>query len=76
MRRPKEVMKGLKQILATLVALCMLTVSALALDVQRQNDPKPPPKEEKKIPREEKKPPPREDNQNRGDKDNNKRGKP
>jgi hypothetical protein len=73
MRRTKVVMKDLKRILATLVAICTLSAGALASDWQRQNDQKPPPKEQKEIPRE-KKPPPREDNQNRGG--DKKRGKP
>ena len=66
-------MKNLKRFLATLVAICTLSAGALASDWQRQNDQKPPPKEQKEIPRE-KKPPPREDNQNRGG--DKKRGKP
>ena len=75
MRRTKVVMKDLKRMLATLVAICTLSAGALASDWQRQNDQKPPPKEQKKIPGEGKKPPPpREDNQNRGG--DKKRGKP
>jgi hypothetical protein len=68
-------MKDWKRMLATLVAICTLSAGALASDWQRQNDPKPPPKEQKEIPRGDKKPPPpREDNQNRGG--DRKRGKP
>ena len=78
MRRLKEVMKVLKKILATLLALSVLSLSAFALDVQRQNEqPKPPPKEQKEVPKQEKPPPPREDNNNRDRGGNdNKRGKP
>ena len=77
MRRLNEVMKVLKKILATLLALSVLSLSAFALDVQRQNEqPKPPPKQEKEVPKQEKPPPPRPDNnQDRGGK-NNKGGKP
>lgn len=66
-------MKDLKRILATLVAICTLSAGALAFDVQRKNDPKPPEKPQKEIQREDKKPPP-SDNKNQGD--DKKRGKP
>lgn len=70
-------MKVLKKTLATIFALCMLTVSVFALDVQRQNDPKPPDKKPQEIKPQEKPPPPRDDkkNENRGGNEN-KRGKP
>ena len=58
-------MKNLKRFLATLIAICMLSLSAFALD-QRQNDPKPPPKDTKDVPKQDKPPPPREDNSNKG----------
>ena len=71
-------MKFLKKMLATLVALSVLSLSAFALDVQRQNDPpKPPPKEQKDVPKQEKPPPQRPDNnQNQDRGGDNKRGKP
>ena len=73
-------MKVLKQLLATVVALSVLSVSALALDAQRQNDPPkpPPPKEGRDIPKSENKPPPQrpDNNQNQGRGGDNKRGKP
>ena len=69
-------MKVLKQTLATTVALCMLALSAFALDAHLQNDPKPPPKETKDVNKSDKQPPPpRNNNQNRGGNEN-KRGKP
>jgi hypothetical protein len=69
-------MKALKKTLATMVAICVLALSALALDAQPQNDPKPPPKQPKEIPQpKEEKPPPRNDNDNRGGNDK-KRGRP
>ena len=75
MRRKQAVMKEFKRILATLVAICTLSAGALAFDVQRKNDQKPPEKPQKEIQREDKKPPPpRDDNQNRGG--DRKRGKP
>ena len=68
-------MKDLKRYLATLVALCMLTLSAAAFD-QKQNDPRPPEKPPKDVPKGEKPPPPREDNSNRGGGNDKRGGKP
>ena len=65
-------MKYLRRILVTATAVLTLASGALALDVQRLNDPKPPPKETKEVPKQEKPPPPRENKPDRGG--NDKRG--
>ena len=67
-------MKDLKRILATALTLCLLSVSALALD-QRKDNP-PPRKEPKEVPKAEKqKDPPRNNGGNKGGSEGRK-GKP
>lgn len=71
-------MKDLKRILTAVIALCVLSASAMAFEPQK-NDPKPPPppKDERKVEKVEKRPPPppRDNTTNRGGNDN-RRGKP
>lgn len=56
-------MEVLKKLMVAVVAFCVLSVSAFALEPQKNdNKQPPPPKEDKKIPKEEKPPPPRNDN--------------
>lgn len=70
-------MKDVKQILAAVVAVCVLSIGALAFDVQR-NDPKPPPPKDKKaIVKEDKQPPPQQSPRDeRGRGNDNRREKP
>lgn len=73
-------MKVLKQLLAMVVTLCVLSVSAWGFD-QPQKDKgqqqRPPDKKEKEIPKGEKPPPPPPRNDNRGNSNNEgKKGKP
>ena len=69
-------MKNLKQILATALTLCLLSAGALALEPQRGDEQKRPPKESKEVPnqKDKREPPPPSNNSNKGD--GNKRGKP
>ena len=70
-------MKDLKQLLATTLALCVMSGSALALDQRRDQD-RSPPKEVKIPKKEDKNPPLREENKNRGREENRegRRGRP
>jgi len=68
-------MKFLKQFIIAAVASCVLAAGALAFEPQKNNDPKPPPKDTKQVPSQPKNPPPPRDNGNKGGNDN-KRGKP
>lgn len=72
-------MKFLKQFIATVMTLCVLSLSAWALPVlpDDQQQP-PPPKKEKEIPKEPKREPPRENNNNNADRGNRdgKKGRP
>jgi hypothetical protein len=80
MRRPEGFMKDLRDILASVVMLSLLSVSALAQDSQKkgeQKPPPPPPKQEKVVEKPPKnEPPPRNTggNSNRGR--DERRGKP
>ncbi|HLM57105.1 MAG TPA: hypothetical protein VK422_13400 [Pyrinomonadaceae bacterium] len=69
-------MKVLKQIFVTAVAICVLALSAMAEEPQK-NDPKgPPPKPRQEVRQDPKPPPPPRDNSgNKGD-NSNRRGKP
>jgi hypothetical protein len=64
----QESMKFLKQYIATLLAICVLAVGAMAVEPQKDKDQKPPPpKEKQEVPNREKPPPPpKNDNNNRG----------
>ncbi len=65
-------MKLLKQTLMTVLAMSVLSLSALSSETQK-NDPKPPPKEKKDVEQVDKKNPPPEDKGNKG---SDKKGKP
>ncbi len=65
-------MKLLKQTLMTVLAMSILSLSALSFETQK-NDQKPPPKQEKDVPKADKKDPPPEDKGNKG---SDKKGKP
>ena len=56
----------------TVLAMSILTLSALSFETQK-NDQKPPPKQEKDVPKADKKDPPPEDKGNKG---SDKKGKP
>jgi hypothetical protein len=81
MRRPQEVMKDFKKILATATMFVLLSVNALAFDQKRDEQKPPPPKEPRvveKTPKNEQ-PPPRNDGGNKGNREENrgdKKGKP
>lgn len=76
MRRLSRKMKVLTKLLVTVVAFCVLSVSAFALEPQKNdNRQQPQPdKKEKEIPKGQKPPPPPPRNDNRGGGD--KKGKP
>lgn len=60
-------MKVFKQYIATLIAVCVLAVGAMAFEPQKDKDQKPPPKPPQEVPNREKPPPPpKNDNNNRG----------
>jgi hypothetical protein len=67
-------MKVLQKLMVVIIACCVLSVSAFALDEPQKNDNRQPPKEGKVIPKETKpQPPPPPRNDNRG---GDKKGKP
>ena len=70
-------MKFLKQFIIAAVAASVLAVGALAVEPQKNNDPKPPPpKDNKQVPNQPKNPPPRNNGDGNKGGNDNKRGKP
>ena len=68
-------MEVLKKLMVAVVAFCVLSVSAFALEPQKNdNRNQPPPKEDKEIPKKEKEKPPPPRNDNRGN--DGRKGKP
>lgn len=66
-------MKVLKQTIATVVILCVLALSAMAEDVQKNDQKGPPPKPPQQVESRQKPPPPPREGKGSND---NKRGKP
>ncbi|MDT5270799.1 MAG: hypothetical protein QOH49_2985 [Acidobacteriota bacterium] len=62
-------MKLLKKFIIAVVASCVLAVSAMAFEPQKEKPP-PPPKEKQDVPRPPKESPPPRDNNNNGNKGN------
>ena len=70
-------MKLLQKFITAVIASCVLAVSAMAFEPQKNNEKPPPPKEKQDVPRPPKEtPPPRDNNNNSGTKgnDSGKRG--
>ena len=69
-------MKLLKKFITAVIASCVLTVCATAVEPQKGNEKPPPPKEKVDVPRPPKQnPPPRDRNNNSGNKGNSDSGK-
>lgn len=70
-------MKFLKQLIITVVALCVLATGAMAYEPQKNDQKQPPPKPPQEVPNRPKEPPPpRNDNGNKGSEGSKRGGKP